>query len=60
MKKRDIEKKLKKAGFTMTPGGNHDIWNKSGFRPIPVPRHSEINENTARDILNQAGLREKK
>lgn len=31
-------------------GGNHDIWTNGEFN-IPIPRHREVNEFTARSIL---------
>lgn len=58
MKRRDIDKMLKKAGWIITPGGNHDIAKhpqKPGIR-IPIPRHREIKEQTAKGILEDAGL----
>lgn len=59
MKRRDIEKALKKAGWVMIHGGNHDLAThpqKPGVR-IPIPRHTEINEYTAKGILELAGLK---
>ena len=41
MKRRDIDKLLKGAGWKITPGGNH----------------KEINEYTAKGILEDAGLK---
>ncbi len=58
MKRRDIDKALLKAGWTITPGGNHDIA-KHPQKPnvrIPLPRHKEIKETTAKSILRDAGL----
>jgi hypothetical protein len=31
-------------------GGNHEIWALDG-RPIPIPRHREVDEMTTRRIL---------
>jgi len=57
MTKREIEKLLKKAGFTKRSGGKHDIWIKAGFPPIPVPRHKgDIPIGTTKSILKDAGL----
>ena len=59
MKRRDIEKALKAAGWQIAPGGNHDLVthpDKPGIK-IPLPRHKEINEYTARGILKSAGLK---
>jgi mRNA interferase HicA len=43
MKKRELEKKLKKAGWWLDRhGGNHDIWT-NGKITNQVPRHAEVN-----------------
>ncbi len=58
MKRRDLDKKLKKAGWEITSGKKHDLAkhpNKPGIK-IPLPRHKEINDYTARGILETAGL----
>lgn len=56
MKRRDLEKELKKLGYTkIRDGGNHEIWcDIDGTKTIAVPRHNEINEITARSILKSA------
>ena len=52
MKRRDLVKKLEAAGYKIDrDDGNHTIYEKYGSRPVQVPRHREINENTARSIL---------
>jgi predicted RNA binding protein YcfA (HicA-like mRNA interferase family) len=57
MTKREIEKLLKSAGFEKRAGSRHDIWIKSGYPPIPVPRHKgNIPLGTAKSILKAAGL----
>lgn len=57
MKRIDIIKKLKQAGYKLDrDNGNHSIYEKDGCRPVQVPRHKEINENTAKQILKDAGL----
>lgn len=59
MKRRDIDRVLKKAGWIITAGGNHDLAThpqKPGIK-IPLPRHTEVNEYTARGILARAGLK---
>lgn len=54
MKRKDLEKFLKENGWqTEREGGNHTIWSKSGIS-LPVPRHKEIKENTAKSIIKQA------
>jgi predicted RNA binding protein YcfA (HicA-like mRNA interferase family) len=55
--KLEVEKLLKQAGFEKHAGGRHDIWTKSGFPPIPVPRHrGDIPKGTLKSILKAAGL----
>lgn len=59
MKRRDIDKKLKDAGWEIMHGKKHDLAknpDKPGIK-IPLPRHKEINEYTAEGILEQAGLK---
>ena len=58
MTKIEIERLLKNAGFERNCGGKHDIWKKSGYPPIPVPRHKgDIPAGTAKNILKAAGIR---
>lgn len=59
MKRKDIDKALRKAGWTIISGGGHDMAvnpQKPGVK-IPIPRHKEVNENTAAAILKAAGLK---
>lgn len=59
MKRRDIDKALKKAGWNIEHGARHDFAKhpqKPGVR-IQLPRHVEVNENTANGILKAAGLK---
>lgn len=59
MKRKDIDKALKKAGWVIIHGGSHDMARhpqQPGIS-IPIPRHSEVNEYTARGILERAGLK---
>ena len=54
MKRRDLERQLQEMGWSFTRRGRrHDIWAKSE-REIPIPRHNEINEYTAKAILKEA------
>jgi mRNA interferase HicA len=54
MKRRDLEKRLRCLGWAFSRHGKrHDVWAK-GDREIAVPRHNEINEYTARGILQAA------
>lgn len=58
MKRRDLIKKLEAAGYKIDrDDGNHTVYEKQGCRPIQIPRHREINENTAKSILKVAGLK---
>lgn len=58
MKHRDLIKTLEKAGYRMArDSGDHSIYEKPGCRPVQVPRHREVNENTAKTILRAAGLK---
>ncbi|MGN1167151.1 MAG: type II toxin-antitoxin system HicA family toxin [Lachnospiraceae bacterium] len=53
MKRRILIKKLKKAGFSFKAhGGNHDTY-KRGTDTEQIPRHKEINEITAKQILKK-------
>lgn len=57
MKRRDLIKKLESYGYRLDrDDGNHSIYEKAGCRPVQIPRHREINENTARAILKAAGI----
>jgi len=54
MKKRDLEKELKRLGWWyLREGGSHEIWT-NGEKNEPIPRHTEINEYTAKGILKKA------
>ena len=56
MKRKDLEKKLKKAGwYIIRNGGNHDIWT-NGKEMESIPRHNEIKENLAKAIIKRRGL----
>ncbi|GHV30667.1 hypothetical protein AGMMS4952_18020 [Spirochaetia bacterium] len=56
MKRRDLIKKLEAAGYRLDRKGDHAIYEKTGNRPVQVPNHREINENTAKAILKAAGI----
>jgi mRNA interferase HicA len=53
MKKRDLEQILKDMGFELVGGSKHDKW-CIGEHCTLVPRHREINEITAKQIIKQA------
>lgn len=57
MKRRDLIKMLTAAGYKADRDGDHTIFEKEGARPVQVPNHREINENTANAILRAAGLK---
>ncbi len=58
MKRRDLVKRLEVAGYIADrDDGDHTVYEKQGSRPVQVPRHREINENTAKSILRVAGLK---
>lgn len=57
MKRRDLIKKLEKAGFRFDRhGGNHDIYSR-GTDEEQVPRHREVNERLARTIIRRWNIR---
>ncbi len=54
VKRRDLEKELRKRGWRLVPHGRkHDIWS-DGEREEAIPRHNEINELLAQKILRKA------
>ena len=58
MKKRDLIKKLEKAGFVkIRDEGDHMVYYQKGYPPLPIPRHKEVNDTTAKNILKWAGLK---
>lgn len=58
MKRRDLIRKLEAAGYKLDrDDGNHSVYEKPGGRPVQVPRHREISENTAKSILKAAGIK---
>lgn len=59
MKRRDLTRTMENAGWIITHGAKHDLAkrpDKPGVK-IPIPRHSEIPEYTANQILREAGLK---
>jgi len=58
LKRRDLIKRLEAAGYRKERDeGSHTIYAKPGSRHIPIPRHTEVNEYTAKAILKAAGLK---
>jgi predicted RNA binding protein YcfA (HicA-like mRNA interferase family) len=55
VKRRELERRLREHGWQLSRHGKrHDVWVR-GEREIAVPRHTEVNEYTARAILHEAG-----
>lgn len=53
VKRTDLERRLKKAGFVFVRhGGKHDIFQR-GKDEEQLPRHTEINENLAKAIIKK-------
>jgi len=54
MQRRDLESQLRQLGWRLARhGGKHDVWAR-GERELTIPRHTAINEYTAKAILRQA------
>lgn len=58
MTKLELERKFKKAGWTLVQGANHEkAVSPDGKKTIPIPRHKgDIKKGLARAILKEAGL----
>ena len=57
MKHRDLIKKLTDNGwYFLRDGGNHDIYT-DGKNQEPIPRHREINERLAKNIIKKYDLK---
>lgn len=59
VKRRDFLKKLKKLGIMIDEhGGRHaKLLNPINQKIAPLPRHTEIDDFTAKEILKQLGLK---
>jgi mRNA interferase HicA len=57
VKKRELEKHLRNSGCVLLRhGGKHDWWHNPQTKiSQAVPRHAEINEHVARQILKMLG-----
>lgn len=56
MKRRELIRKLKRAGFAFERhGGKHDVYTR-GNDMEQIPRHREINEQLGNAILHKWGL----
>ena len=57
MKCRELVKLLEDNGWYMKRnGGNHDLYT-DGNRTEPIPRHPDIHERLARNIIKKLGLK---
>jgi len=56
VKRKELIRKLKAAGYRLDRTGDHSIYEKLGCCPVQVPNHREINEYTAKAILKAAGI----
>lgn len=57
MKRKDIIKKLREAGFTFREGGNHTrAYDAQGNYRCPIGRHIEIADCIVRKIEKQTGV----
>ncbi len=56
MKRRELIKKLEKAGFGFSRhGGNHDVYTRGDDEEM-IPRHKEINEMLAKGMIKKWNL----
>ena len=57
MNRKEIDAKLKKAGWTIVPGANHDLAIGPKGQKVALPRHrGDIKKGTVHSILRYAGL----
>jgi mRNA interferase HicA len=56
VKRKDLIRKLRTAGYRLDRKGDHFVYEKPGNCPVQVPNHREINEYTAKAILKTAGI----
>lgn len=56
MKKRELEKLLRRNGWQYVGGSKHEKWVKDDETEM-LPRHNEITENLAKDIIKRRKLR---
>ncbi|MDR3333373.1 MAG: type II toxin-antitoxin system HicA family toxin [Treponema sp.] len=56
MKRKDLIKKLTDNGWWLfRHGGGHDIYTNGGLEQS-IPRHTEVKEYLAKQILKEAGI----
>lgn len=56
MNRKNLLQRLKQAGFTLKEGGEHTKVYDNDKLITTVPRHKEVNEITAKQILRAASL----
>ena len=57
MKRKDLIKLLKNNGwYFVSHGGNHDIYTNGKDKEV-IPRHNEIKEFLAKDIIKRRDLK---
>jgi predicted RNA binding protein YcfA (HicA-like mRNA interferase family) len=57
VKHKDLVRLLEKNGWRkLREGGDHTVYT-DGKETEPIPRHSEINEITAKSIIKRRGLK---
>jgi predicted RNA binding protein YcfA (HicA-like mRNA interferase family) len=58
MTRRELDRRLHKAGWTIKHGANHDLAVSPEGKKIALPRHrGDIPSGTADNILKAAGLK---
>lgn len=57
MKRKDLLKMVRAAGYEIVEGGNHTLIYKGSTYVDAIPRHTEINEITAKAIIKRLGLK---
>lgn len=61
MKKKQLDKLLKKSGYIIGSGAKHDYARKPReIKKITIPRHNEISDRLADLILKEAGIKQGK
>ena len=57
MKRRELLKLFETAGWYLKRnGGNHDLYT-NGHEPEAIPRHTDINECLAKELIKRLGLK---
>lgn len=56
-KRTDVVQQLKQAGFWSVGGTKHEKFKNKDGRYTTVPRHKEISNTLAKEIMKQAGIK---